>query len=242
MSDDVFATDQGSSEVSALDALVGEGKKFDNVEALAKGKAESDEHIARIEQENAELKGKLGTGTKEATLAELIEAVKAQSKEGSEGETTMSTEDLVKTIKDELAADSEADTKAANRATGNALVLEKTEGNVEAARLLVAERAAAVGMTPAALAGLSETSPQAFAKLIEGDGSTASSGSPTILPSHSTDVLDSSAPVMEIEGFKTKAWFDAQKKEIGHVRYINDRNIQRELSRSMNGLGERFNN
>jgi hypothetical protein len=35
MSDDVFATDQGSSEVSALDALVGEGKKFDNVEALA---------------------------------------------------------------------------------------------------------------------------------------------------------------------------------------------------------------
>jgi hypothetical protein len=47
---------------------------------------------------------------------------------------------------------------------------------------------------------------------------------------------------MEIEGFKTKAWFDAQKKEIGHVKYINDRNIQQELTRSMNGLRERFNN
>jgi hypothetical protein len=243
MSDDVFATDQSGSEGSVLDTLVGEGKKFDNVEALAAGKQKADEHIAQIEQENAELKTKLEQGgNKEATLAELIEAVKAQAKEGAEGDETMSTEDLVKTIKNELAADSEADTKAANRAKGNALVLEKVEGNVEAARALVAERAAAVGMTAAKLAELSETSPIAFAKLIEGDGSTASSGSTTILPGQNTDVLDSGAPVMELDGFKTKAWFDAQKKEKGHVKWLNDRSIQRELARSMNGLGERFNN
>ncbi len=243
MSDDVFSTDnQGGTEESALDALVGEGKKFENVEALAKGKAESDEHITHIEQENAELKTKLEGSSNEATLAELIEAVKAQTKEGSEGDKTMSSEDLVKTIKDVLTDVTADDTKEANRAKGNALVLKAVDGNVEAARILVAERAAAVGLTPAALAELSEQSPIAFAKLIEGDGSTASSGSTSILPNQNLDALDNNTDVMELDGFKTKAWFDAQKKEKGHVKWLNDRYIQRELAKSMNGLGERFNN
>jgi len=153
----------------------------------------------------------------------------------------MSTEELQEAIRSVVKTDATADTKAANRAIGNKLVLEKVEGNVEAARALVTERATQLGMTPAALAELSEESPSAFAALIDPEASTASSGRIAQLDGKN-NVFDSSGPVLEVDGFKTKAWFDAQKKEIGHVKYLNDQSIQMELVRSMNGLGERFNN
>ena len=94
----------------------------------------------------------------------------------------------------------------------------------------------------ARLAELSEDSPTAFAALIDPAGGTASSGNPSILPHVKTDALGGDTPVLEVDGFKTKAWFDAKKKEVGHVKYLNDQSIQRELARSVNGLGERFNN
>jgi hypothetical protein len=246
MSDDVFAADQGGE--SALEALVGEGKKFADAEALAKGKAESDNHIATIEQENATLKAQLEeyakSGDATSTAKELLAAIKdAQSKpQGSEGDRPMSTEELQEVIKSGVVEVRTAETKASNRAKGNELVLKRVDGNVEAAREFVTERAKELGMTPEALGELSETSPEAFATLIGKDDSTASSGQTSILPGVRTDVLDSQAPVTEVDGFKTKAWFDAKRKEIGHVKFINDGNIQRELTRSMNGLGERFNN
>jgi hypothetical protein len=243
MSDDVFAGNQSSESV--LDTLVGEGKKFSDAEALAKGKAQADEHISKIEQENAELKAKLEAdksgddkGTTVANLMKVVQEAQAatSSKEGE----TMSTEELEKLVRSVVKDDKQADTKAANRAQGNELVLKSVDGNVEAAKALVAERAAAVGLTPAQLAELSENSPAAFAKLIEA-GSTASSGDTSILPGQRTDAFGDTAN-MELDGYKTKAWFDAQRKQMGHVKYINDQTIQRELTRSMNHLGERFNN
>lgn len=243
MTDDVFATDNQGGD-SALEALVGEGKKFDDVEALAKGKVKSDEHIATLETEMATLKEQLEGAGKGVKMEEVLEAIKnAQAaKEGSTGDKTMSSEDLEKTIKDVLTAVTDDDTKASNRAKGNALVLKKTGGNVEAARALVAERAAGLGMSPAKLAELSESSPLAFAKLIDPDSSTASSGSLSQLDGQNTDALENDTVVLELDGFKTKAWFDAKRKELGHRAYINTPAIQRELARSMNGLRERFNN
>lgn len=246
MSSDVFAANQGSESV--LDTLVGEGKKFDNVEALAQGKAKSDEHITTLETELAELKSKLegseSTEEKNATIQDLIEAVKTQTKnpEGSEAAATLSADELQDIVRSIVTGDREADTKALNRRLGNELVLKRVDGNVEAARAFVAERAAQLGMSPAALAELSETSPSAFAALIDPSESTASSGSLSQLPSVNTDVLSQDTRAMEIDGFKTKAWFDAKKKELGHVKYLHTQSVQRELTRSMNGLGERFSN
>lgn len=244
--DDVFADNQNSKSV--LDTLVGEGKKFDNVEALAQGKAKSDEHITTLETELKELQSKLDGSTnaeeKNATIQDLIEAVKAQTKttDDSEGKKTMSSEELQGIVRSIVTGDREADTKALNRRQGNELVLKKVDGNVEAARVFVADRAAKLGMTPAALAELSEASPSAFAALIDPSGSTASSGSLSQLPSVNPDTLNQDTRAMEIDGFKTKAWFDAKKKEVGHVKYLSTPSIQRELTRSMNGLGERFSN
>ena len=245
MTDDVFAKDQGES---VLDTLVGEGKKFDSVEALAKGKAQSDEHIKTVEQENAELKTKLEEmnardGTQH-TMEDLINAVKeAQAKtQGSEEGKTMSTEELQEAIRSVVESDKTAETKAYNRAKGNELVLGKVDGNVEAARALVTERAAALGMSPAKLAELSEESPSAFASLIDPSAGTANPAHVTQLDGIRTDTLGNDTPVQEMDGFKTKAWFDAKRKEVGVTKYLNDQTIMRELTKSMNGLGERFNN
>jgi hypothetical protein len=75
-----------------------------------------------------------------------------------------------------------------------------------------------------------------------GDSTANSSGSLTQLPNNSTDALSNTGPVLEVDGFKTKAWFDAKRKEVGPAKYINDPSIQGELVKSMNGLRERFNN
>ncbi len=242
MTQDVFTEDKLGDSV--LDTLVGEGKKFDNVEALAQGKIKADEHISTIEQENAALKEELQKSGDTTSVKDLIAAVKeAQAtKDSSEGGKTMSAEELEQTIRSVTKDDRQAETRASNRAKGNALVLKKAEGNVEAARALVAERAEALDMTTAKLAELSETSPEAFAALLDPSGSTASSGSLSQLPGQRTDVLDASDTIMEIDGYKTKAWFDGQRKKMGHVKYINDPTIQKDLARSINNLGERFNN
>jgi hypothetical protein len=241
MTDDVFAGDQPSASV--LDELVGEGKKFDSVEALAKGKMASDDHIARIEQENADLKAKLETagGTTIEEIQARLQQLAETKQEGSKGEQTMSSDDLEQTIRDVITTVTDADTKASNRAKGNALVLSAVDGDADAARALVAERSARLGMSPAKLAELSEQSPDAFAELMQlKDSGPAPSQTTSVLPGQRTDALEQNQAVMEIDGFKTKAWFDAKKKEVGHVKFLNDQSIQRELNRSINGLGSRY--
>lgn len=245
MADDVFSGDE--STVTVLDELVGEDRKFKTVEDLAKGKKAADDHIAKVERENAEMKAKLEelmkSGNQAEVLSDLVDKIKNTETKGSEGETTKhSQEELIEIVKSVMKEDKEHDTRATNRQKGNELVLKIADGNVEAARALVAERAQELGMSPAKLAELSETSPSAFAALIGGDKGTATqSQSTSALPKHNTEGMDTSRP-MELDGFKTKAWFDAKRKEMGHVKYINDQQIQREFAKSMNGLGERFNN
>ena len=82
-----------------------------------------------------------------------------------------------------------------------------------------------------------------FAQLIKPSGGTHSSGSTSQLPGARSDALDSANVVMERNGFKTKAWFDAKRKELGRVKYLNDPHIQGELARSIANLPlEEFNN
>ena len=251
--EDVFG---GDPTKTVLDELVGEGKKFKTVEDLAAGKKAADDHIAGIEQENSTLKQELdrlkSSGDTETRMADLVDAVrKAQGKkdESNEGEqTALSQEELIETIRSVVQGDKQATTKASNRQIGNELVLKLVDGNADAARQLVTERAEALGMSPKALAELSETSPDAFASLIGTSGSTGNSGSTASLPKHRTDALyNGSDRPMELVGddgasYKTKAYFDAKKKELGHVKYLNDQQTQRELAKSINGLGSRFSN
>ena len=248
MSDDVFAPTEGSTE-SVLDSLVGDGKKFDSVEALAQGKLASDQHITKVEQENADLRSKLeelqNTKEGETKMDDILDAVKqaVSTQQGDSDNKTLSEEELTDIIRGVITTEKLTDTKEANRAKGNALVLGMVDGDVEAAKLLVTERANALGTTPQRLRELSEESPDMFAQLITPGGRTVSTGSTAALPGHRSEALDQANQVMERNGFKTKTWFDAKRKELGRVKYLNDPYIQTELARSIANLPiEDFNN
>lgn len=66
-----------SPEIAALNALVGEGKKFKTVEDLAKGKQAADEHIARLERELADLRT---DSTTRARLEEIVDRLTSQER------------------------------------------------------------------------------------------------------------------------------------------------------------------
>lgn len=59
---------------SYLDTLVGDGKKYSDPEALARSRVEADQHIARIEAENAEYKAKAAEAK---TVEELLAKINA---------------------------------------------------------------------------------------------------------------------------------------------------------------------
>jgi hypothetical protein len=240
---DVFDTDN-SDTTSALEELVGEGKKFADNEALAKGKQDSDNFIEQLKKEKQEAMDALAEVQKDdvkgKTLADLVEAVKAAQKTDDEGNQPLSDEDFQERVRTIVKGDLDVATRDANRDKGNSLVLQKVKGNVEAARLYVAERATALSTTPAKLRELSEDSPELFAKAMELDTSTAPQGTAQ-LPSVDTNNLQP-VVVEEVEGHKTKAHYDRLKKEMGVHKYLDDRKLQNELMADAIALGERFNN
>lgn len=245
MTDDIFSkTGDAGTEQSQLANLVGEDKKFKTNEDLAKGKIESDAFIEQLKEEvkiaranTAELEQK---GSQQDQITELLKTVREHQKQGDEGDDNQVTdEDLSKRIKDIMQGETEAATASQNRAAANKAVLDMLKGDVEAAKVYVAGKAKALGITPEGLATLSESSPSAFIKLMEVDPSTVSQGI-TPLPNVDTGGGDL-GPAKEVEGHKTKAYYDALKAEIGPGKYWNDPKIQGQYAKDAMFLKERFN-
>jgi hypothetical protein len=241
---DVFDTDQGDQSASALEELVGDGKKFADHEALAKGKLESDNFIEQLKLEKQEALDALEAAKKDVgegkTVAELLEAVRAAQEPTDKDNQPLSDEDFQEKVRTIVQGEKDGATRTSNREKGNSLVLQKVDGNIEAAKTYVAERAQALGVTPAKLRELSEDSPELFAKAMELDTSTAPKGTAQ-LQNVNTNNLQ---PVVaeEVDGHKTKAFYDRQKKDMGIRKYLDDHKLQNELMADAIALGERFNN
>jgi len=241
MSNDIFTGDKPGEGASALEALVGEGKKFADADALAKGKIASDEHIKTLEEENAALKEAGKPADDGKTIADLIETIKAsQQTEPKEGDKPMTDAELQAKVRAIISGDSAEATASTNRELGNSLVLDKVGGDVEVAKAYIAERATALGTTPEALGSLSEQSPKAFAKLMELDASKAPK-STTSLPGINTQTQLLPNVVLEVEGHKTKAHYDNLRKEMGVKKWLNDTSLQASMARDATALGEKFN-
>jgi len=240
MPNDVFSGDQSGNEgASALEALVGEDKKFTDAEALAKGKLASDEHIKTLEEENAKLKADV---PETKTVAELIETIKAsQQTKPKEEDQPMSDEELQEKVRAIVSGDSAVATATANRELGNSLVLSKVGGDAEVAKAYVAEKAAQLGLTPESLATLSEQSPKAFAELMKLDSTKAPLKSTASLPGIRTEATLQPNVVLEVDGHKTKAHYDNLRKELGVKKWLNDTTIQASMARDATALGVKFN-
>lgn len=246
MTEDIFSKtgDEAGNEDASLATLVGEDKKFKTVEDLAKGKIESDAFIEQLKEEvkiarenTAKLEQK---GSQQDQITELLKTVRDHQKQGNEGDDNQVTdEDLSKRIKTIMQGESEAATATQNRQAANEAVLLMHKGDVKAAKAYVAGKAESLGITPEGLATLSETSPSAFIKLMEVDPSTVQKG---IAPLANVDTGGGDlGPVKEVEGHKTKAYYDALKAEIGPAKYWNDPKIQGQYAKDAMFLRERFN-
>lgn len=155
-----------------LQDLVGEGKKFKDSEALAKGKLESDQFIERLKAEQAELRKELDTRIKyEEFLAKLETAEKPSGTPGIQTPSepvvppvvNTNTEEDLSTKVDAIVAKREALQKqAANLDQVKQELIKKFGPNYAQT---IAGQAKVLGLSQKELDGMAAQSPKAFLKL-----------------------------------------------------------------------------
>lgn len=229
--------DQGSNNESLVAALVGSGKKYATLEELAKSRLEADSFIDTLKSENAELRKEQSSRT---TIMDVMEAIKAQNKDSELTSDPLSDEDLQRRITETIERRDAERTRTANRADAKKLVLEQLDGDESAVDAFIAEKAASLGMVPETLWSLSEETTIGFANLISGGIQKQSSGaSASDLPHANTDGYTSDT-VSEVDGHKTKSWYDEQRRAMGGRKFINDKSMQLGMLRAREALGDKF--
>lgn len=196
---------------TALDGLVGEGKKFKTAEDLAKGKLEADTFIEHMKQEQAQLREHLeAERVKFQSLEEKLDGLlKAQtqapaSTPASQQPTgSVETPDIAKLIKDELSAQSAASTAEANLKRSNQSVVDHFGGDMAKAKQAVQEKAQALGVTVDYLQEQAKTAPEMFLSVM----GVKSKPSNPVMPNINSTVKDVPQNVTGPQP-GTKAYFD----------------------------------
>lgn len=248
MAEDVFAQTEGkqTDDHDPFAELVGEGKKFQTAEELARGKLEADKFIEQLKEElkmtrtqMAELEEK---ASKRETVSDLVAAVRNANKHEGESESnqSISEDKLQEMVTSILDGRHEKQTRLANYQQANQAVLDKFNGDVEAARAYTAERARQLGITTDKLKALGEESPSAFKQLMEVHHRTGSQ-SVTGIDGAKKDGPNHSYRQDVIDGHHTKAHYDKLKADLGPAKYWNDTKIQGQYVKDAIALGDRFN-
>lgn len=169
------AFEQAKNETTNISSyqeyLVGEGKKFTDVEALAKGKYDSDQHLKTLEAELAELRADLQKRkTSEEVLAEIRAGVgKTEDESATDGQTnqTVETPDLAKLVAAEIAK-LQGEQSAESNVQKAVSELEKTvgAGNAPAA---IKRKAQELNVSEDFLRSAAKQSPTAFMQLFKGE-------------------------------------------------------------------------
>lgn len=195
--------DQSTPE-QFLEQVVGEGKKYSDVEALAKGAVHADEHIKKLEHELSELREDLQT---REGLNEILTELRSSAGPGSSAEPngdgepapepaeTPNKEDIDKMIKESV---SESLTEAQRKQLATANKTKFSERAFEVwgddAPKKLEETIAGLGMSMEQVQALAEASPEAAIRVVGLTQQTRDSTSPprsTVnLPNTPTDKRD----------------------------------------------------
>lgn len=225
---------QSSHPESLLQELVGDGKKYRDLEELAKSRLAADQHIERLESEMKELRDSV---SHQHTIKDLMDAFKKTQTPTDTGSVTPLDDEGLQQKITQMMAEREAErTRNANRSEAEKLVQSRTDSDPKD---FVSEKAKQLGLSEDQLWKLSEDSVIGFANLV-GLGNSKPQGSAHSLPHRGGDLTSSAGPVLEIDGHKTKAYFDAQRRELGNKKFLNDRSAQLQMIRSREALGDKF--
>lgn len=152
---------------SAVEQLVGDGKKFATVEDMATGKLASDGHIETLTAELASLREDLNG---RLNAQEILKELKEIQLKPNESQPKPTTPVLDEGKIAELVKSTVTDMDVEGKKTANRLAvserLAKEWGGLEGSKAMLTQKAAALGVTVEFLSGVVENSPNAFYQLV----------------------------------------------------------------------------
>lgn len=219
-----------------LAELVGEGKKFKTVEDLARGKAEADAFIARLQEEQAALRRELEA---RLTVEEQIARIKQAPSQPVTTPTTATSPTTSQTASlDEAAVEQLLNAKLtqrektqraeANKREVDAVLLKAYGGDAAKAREYVAAVEAQVGVK---VADLAATSPVAAIKLL--GLNERSTGLPAERSTQSTSAFGQSPQ-------RNAAYYADLRKQMGNAKFYMDKRVQLQMHKDAQALGSAF--
>jgi len=155
-----------SMKDSIVNELVGEGKKFKSIEALANGKLEADKFIENLKDENSRLEETVSTLKAQLDKALSIETLLTQTKQETkmtDSQPTQPTQDLSALIKQALEEVKQNDIKEQNVKKAEELAKEIFG---EKAAEEVSNRVKSLGLNPDFVKSVAMQSPEAYANLL----------------------------------------------------------------------------
>lgn len=197
---------------SAVEALVGEGKKFKTLEDLAKGKLESDKYIEELTAKVTSLEASTAEQDHAKSLLEKIEEMgkaqestpPAQQVESNKEDATLSSEDeLKRLVAEELERKSKETIAERNRAAADAAMRAKFGDKAQEQLKSVASN---MGLSVEFLKSTAETSPDAFAKLVGLDAVKTNTSSAPVTETRSEGMSTTT-------GTKDWAYYTKMRKE-----------------------------
>lgn len=228
----------GGDDKNYLAELVGEGRKFKTVDDLARGKAESDRFISKLQQELDELRKEV---EKQDYASELLAKLQEKNKAtdtstvintGKENEKPNSSnlsESDVKALVTNLLTEQEKKNTASQNITKASQELSKRWG--EKAGEVLKTKAQEIGMSVERLQEMAAESPTAFLKLVD---ATESAPSNPNLPKSKVNTEQFSSSGTE------RDWTYYQNLRRESKRKYFSAEVQRQMFKDMERLGDRF--
>jgi hypothetical protein len=234
-------TDQGTTpQTSVLDSLVGDGKKFNSAEALARGKQEADAFIETLKREKQEA---LDLVARQDTRIKTLESKSSILDRLSNPDTTVNQTDVQNqtplqpsakglTEEDVLKVVEKRDANAA--ATKNKTVVDAGLVKVFGANAAdeVRKRCSELGVDPQTFNQLALTSPQAAFALLNINPN-AAQGNTTYTGSGRDVTLVNGKPQV-----RNNAFYEALKKQMGPLKFMRDSGLMVQRHRDMEALGD----
>lgn len=223
-----------TSDKNYVEQLVGDGKKFKDANALAKGKMQSDLFIQQILAEKRDLEAKLNTNQ---SVEDLIKSLKNDSTPPNLGGerrpdevTGTKPEDIQRIVQETVAAREEEAKKARNLSEVTETLRSQFGGNYVAE---LEERTKDLGVGKAFLDDLAKTNPKAFLKLV---GVETKKETPMSVFSPPNTRVNTGAQIPSGNGEKTYSYYEKIRKS-DPATY---RTLQNEMFTQASRLGDDF--
>lgn len=205
-----------------FEELVGDGKKFKTPEDLARGKAEADAFIKRLQDEAQGLRQELST---RQTLEQLMDKMAAekgtqqtnpqsynQDSEGGEGKgivKTLTEEDIARLVEERLTTAEKARIHTSNLETVKK-ALEASYGSDYVTHLKA--KASELGVSEDYLTNMAKETPKAFLKLVEASGEPRGTTPGLFTPPPTHSLPSSNKQGFSPTGQRKQSWYENLRK------------------------------